>query len=323
MTVTIIQGDVRDVLPALPADSVDCIVTSPPYWGLRDYGCAGQIGLEPTLDAYLETMVDICRELRRVLKPSGTFWLNIGDSYAGSWGAQGRAGQMAGRSVVSARQIAAHPRGQTGTGSTKRIPGLKPKDLCLAPARLALALQADGWWVRSEIIWAKPNPMPESVTDRPTSAHEKIYLLTKSATYFYDAEAVKEASVSDHPSGNGFKRDARLSYADANGARGNDDQWIDVGGRRNLRNVWSINSKPFADAHFATFPPALAERCIKAGCPSGGNILDPFGGAGTTGLVADRLGRDCTLIELNQSYVDLSRTRIMDDAPLLTEIAAE
>lgn len=321
MTVTIIQGDVREKLAELPADHFDCIVTSLPYWGLRDYGVSGQIGLEPTLAVYIDTMVDVCRELWRVLKPSGTFWLNIGDSYAGSWGAQSRGSETAtstlqGSSMLSARQIRAHPKQMQGAGSMKKTPGLKSKDLCMVPARVALALQADGWWIRKEIIWAKPNPMPESVTDRPTSSHEKVYFLTKAERYFYDADAVREMD-GGKPSGNGFVRSERLTYA----GRGSQKQW-EPGGGRNLRDVWTIAMQPFHEAHFATFPPKLAERCIKAGCPEGGAVLDPFGGAGTTGMVADRLGRDCTLIELNPTYIEIARRRIEGEVPLFTKVVA-
>ena len=301
-TVEVWQGDALRCMEIIPSESIDCIVTSPPYWGLRDYGVDGQIGLEPTMAAYLETMAGVCREICRVLKPSGTFWLNIGDSYAGG----GRGGNPADSSF---RKQA------TNFGSlVKPTPlnatGLKAKDLCMIPNRLAIALQDDGWWVRSEIIWAKPNPMPESVTDRPTSSHEKIWLLTKGERYFYDAAAIAEPSVANHRSGNGFKRGARLTYADANGARGSDTQWTDVGGTRNARNVWTITTKPFKGAHFATFPPDLVERCIKAGCPPGGRVLDPFGGSGTTGLAAQRLGRDALLIEINPDYCEMARQRI-------------
>jgi DNA modification methylase len=307
--VEIWQGDALRCLELLPSDTFDCVVTSPPYWGLRDYGVEGQIGLEPTMAAYLATMIGVCRELRRVLKPSGTFWLNIGDSYSGSWGAQGRRITESDDPSWHGSQIKNHPRFASGTGSSKRS-GLKQKDLCMIPNRLAIALQDDGWWVRSEIIWAKPNPMPESVTDRPTSSHEKIWLLAKSERYYFDAAAIAEPSVADHGSGNGFKRDARLSYADASGARGSEEQWTGVSGTRNARNVWTISTKPFKGAHFATFPPDLAERCIKAGCPPSGRVLDPFGGAGTTGLVAQRLGRSALLIELNEGYCEMVRRRI-------------
>ena len=302
MTTTILTGDCREILKTLPSDSFDCVVTSPPYWGLRDYGVEGQIGLEPTMQEYLTTMVDVFRELRRVLKPEGTCWLNIGDSYAtvGGSGSQGKSGQRASRSF-------------TAEGSSKKgVPeGLKQKDLCMIPNRLAIMLQEDGWYVRSEIIWHKPNPMPESVRDRPTCAHEKVWLLTKSDKYFYDADAIREELV--------FAAVSRMNVAHAKGAGkivgSKYNQEVDKSGR-NARNVWSITPKPFKGAHFATMPPDLAERCIKAGCPVGGMVLDPFGGAGTTGLVANNLGRNATLIELNSNYVELADKRI-NEAPKL------
>ena len=224
------------------------------YWGLRDYGTAGQIGLEPTPDAFVARMVEVFREVRRVLRKDGTCWVNMGDAYNSQNGFHRGENYMDG----GAPKTIIYP---DRSGS-----GLKPKDLIGMPWRVAFALQADGWYLRSDVIWAKPNPMPESVTDRPTKAHEYVFLLTKSATYYYDSEAVKESAASDHPSGNGFKRDARLTYQNANGtARGNDQQWTDVGGSRNKRSVWTIATAPFPEAHFATFPPELPEICIKAG----------------------------------------------------------
>lgn len=323
MSVRIIHGDCRDVLAALPADSFDCIVTSPPYWGLRDYGVEGQIGLEPTLQEYLETMVGVCREIKRVLKPEGTFWLNIGDSYAANRGGTtppaetlsgGCNGWMEDGSRVN--------RGRKDGYNPSRDPkghGLKHKDLCMIPNRLAILLQDDGWYVRSEIIWAKPNPMPESVRDRPTCAHEKVWLLAKSSKYFYDANAISEPCL--------WGDGRRVVNVDtqknrALGLRPTREYGHKLDGGRNARNVWSIASQPYSGAHFATMPPALAERCIKAGCPQGGSVLDPFGGAGTTGLVADRLGRHATLIELNHEYRSLAEDRVTGDAPLFAEVTA-
>lgn len=267
------HGDVLDVLRELEAESVHCVVTSPPYWNLRNYQCDGQIGLEPTLEGFIAKMVEVFAEVRRVLRTDGTLWLNIGDSYA------------ANRSY----QVTDNKHVDVGNSHGMSIPnGLKSKDLCMVPARLALALQADGWWIRSEVTWCKTSPMPESVTDRPTSATEKVYLLTKNERYFYDAEAVKVPSVSDHPSGNGFKRDCRLSYD----GRGQDEQW-QVTPTRNLWNYWILGPEPYAHAHFATFPTALVEPCIKAStsergcCPKCGKPwrrivekLDPSGRLG-------------------------------------------
>lgn len=297
MTVTILTGDARDMLATLPTASVQCAVTSPPYFGLRDYQTAGQIGCEQTPEAYVAALVGVFQEMRRVLADDGTFWLVIGDSYAANRGYQ-----------VSDSKHKSHDFGKSN--AAKVPPGLKPKDLLMIPARVALALQAEGWYLRSHIIWHKPNAMPESVRDRPTNCHESVFLFAKQDRYYYDAEAIKEAAVSDHPSGNGFKRDARLTYRDENGARGNDAQWTGVGGLRNARNVWTINTKPYSGGHFATFPPGLAERCIKAGSRPGDTVLDPFFGAGTTALAAAPLGRDCIGIELNPAYVDLARERL-------------
>lgn len=306
--VDILVGDVHVELMFLPSNSHDCIVTSPPYWGLRDYCVEGQLGLEPTLEEYLSNMTTVFREARRVLRPSGTMWLVVGDSYA-----------------------------------AQRAPeGIRPKNLLMVPNRIALALQADGWFVRSEIIWHKSNPMPESVGDRPTCAHEKIWLLTKSERYFYDAEAIKEPVVKGYAGSSftegktgihqlgrasrkprrGDKQQAAADASNPSTARrigGFNDRWNaaeDAGAvmeMRNARNVWTIGCSPFPEAHFATFPPALVERCLKAGCPPHGRVLDLFGGAGTTGLVAARLGMSATLIELNPTYAAMARARIDRD----------
>jgi DNA modification methylase len=323
MTITLRQGCCQDVLPTLEAESVQCVVTSPPYYGLRDYGVAGQIGLEPSPQAYVDKLVAVFREVRRVLRKDGTCWLNLGDSYAGSWGAQGRSGQMADRSVISARQIAAHQHKQGRTGSIPEGSGLKPKDLVMIPARTALALQADGWWVRSKVIWNKPNPTPESCTDRPTSAYEEVFLLTRSERYFYDADAVRQPFADERmgcdggtaPSerNRGGRRDGFTKPSGINPS---------ANGGANLRNVWTIATSPFPGAHFATMPPELARRCILAGSRPGDTVLDPFAGSGTTGLVADRAGRHAVLIDLSPDYSAMSRARIEGDAPLFAEFAA-
>lgn len=307
-------GDALACLELVASNSIDCVVTSPPYWNLRDYGVVGQIGLEPTMAEYLATMVAVCRELRRVLKPSGTFWLVIGDCYSGLWGAQSRGhetpGTLGGGSMLLARQIKEHPR-TTRTGSADRT-GLKAKDLCMIPNRLAILLQDDGWWVRSEIVWSKPNPMPESVTDRPTNCHEKIWLLTKSAKYHYDAAAIRNPpseaflrEVVDGYTGSATKDSNRSGLSDVERALGS-----------NCRNVWTISPKPFKGAHFATFPPDLVERCILAGCPPGGLVLDSFSGSGTTAMVAARLGRRSLNFEINPDYVALARERVAAARPL-------
>ena len=315
MSVNIIRGNVLEVLPTLPDNHFDCIVTSPPYWGLRDYGVDGQIGLEPTMQGYLDTMVGVCRELRRVLKPEGTFWLNIGDSYAARIRQSGP--QHAGKLSRSSKGVL--------TSYNRPLPqGLKEKDLCMIPNRLAIALQEEGWYVRSEIIWHKPNPMPESVRDRPTSAHEKVWLLTKNEKYFYDADAIAEPVADSSVSRLSQNVSDQIGSIRGNGGAKPNGNMKAVGGleKRNSRNVWSITTKPFRGAHFATMPPELAERCMKAGCPVGGHVLDPFGGAGTTGLVAERNGRQATLIELNPEYISIASDRISEDTPLLAQVTA-
>jgi DNA modification methylase len=297
---TILTGDCLEVLRGLPDGMAQTSVTSPPYYGLRDYGCAGQIGLEDTPDAYVARLVDVFREVRRVLRDDGTLWLNLGDSYARA-GGEGGCGPNA--------QV-----GNTKSGEQRRnlVPPsrYKPKDLLGIPWMVAFALRADGWWLRQDIIWHKPNPMPESVTDRCTKAHEYVFLLTKSARYFYDADSIREA-----PTG----RTDVLSVINTGADNGREKRTLNNDGTigANARSVWPIATQPYSGAHFATMPPALAERCIKAGSKPGDMVLDPFGGAGTTGLVADRLGRSATLIELNPEYARLARERITADAPLL------
>lgn len=403
MAVRIINADVMEGLRQLPDASVHCVVTSPPYYGLRDYGtgtwtggieacnhvgheirtgagmealgekysgggkkatkvrtvqygqtCAkcgavridDQIGLEPTPDAFVSKLVAVFREVRRVLRTDGVLFLNLGDSYAndGKWG-----GSTGGKHVEGLH-------GKSGAGRRKVVTGLKPKDLIGMPWRVALALQADGWWLRQDIIWAKPNPMPESVTDRCTKAHEYIFVLTKSAKYFWDQDAIKERADFGFPNapdsiaspyGQGFTRRASAldtsarppgtrpqsgmtratigKKGNARGFRGGSYVDGEPGPRtetgnvpndtfsRNKRSVWTIATTPYPDAHFATFPPELPETCIKDACPAGGRVLDPFGGAGTTGMVADRLGCDAVLIELNPEYAAMARKRVARD----------
>jgi DNA modification methylase len=347
MTVTILCGDCRDVLRELPAASVHCVVTSPPYWGLRDYGTVGQIGLEPVPDAYVATMVEVFREVRRVLRKDGTLWLNLGDSYAGGGGF-----------CATAPSTATSKSGKYGTAgaamkSVGFVVGLKAKDLCGIPWRVAFALQADGWYLRQDIIWSKPNPMPESVTDRCTKAHEYLFLMAKSERYYFDQEAISEPITQSTverlsqptleqqegswrvPGKTNGPMKAVLPKRAARGKaltspRQDGSPWNENGGRgffpnadltRNKRSVWEVTTQPFSEAHFATFPPALIEPCILAGCPKDGTVLDPFGGAGTTGLVADRLQRNAVLIELNPQYVAMTRRRIESDAPLFAVVA--
>lgn len=453
MTVRFLIGDVRELLRELPDESVHCVVTSPPYWGLRDYGTARweggeascghaprrglqgktgqradrsftgsqpmgqvcsrcgarrvdhQLGLEPTLGEHIDAMVRVFREVRRVLRKDGTLWLNYGDCYATS---------VNGRSAADTKALGeddrtfcdkpfstvgpvyvTDPRTPDRRGNHSTLNGspppdtpgriaaggfIKPKDLCGVPWRLALALQDDGWWLRQDIIWHKPNPMPESIRDRCTKAHEYLFLLAKSERYYFDAEAIAEAaSENTHerrsmkmpdgwdtgPGAHGsFHRNGRekgkrhlpgnkthkgttayeegdarhrtkvglVEYAErqrklaepGSGTKNNssfDAAMAVMPPKRNKRSVWTVGTEPFSEAHFATFPTALIEPCIKAGSPVGGTVLDPFGGAGTTGLVADRLQRNAILIEINPEYVAMARRRIQGDAPLFVEAA--
>lgn len=315
MTVTILKGDCRSVLATLPAESVHCVVTSPPYFGLRDYGMAGQIGLEPTPDAFTAEIVRVFAALRRVLREDGTIWLNLGDSY------NAHPGQRKTTDKIGAKQ-------ETNAGSntigSRSVDGIKAKDLIGVPWLVAFALRADGWYLRQDIIWSKPNPMPESVRDRCTKAHEYLFLLSKSERYHYDADAIAEDSITGD-----VNRPRGSAGANNLDSRGNAAQGIgkplrdaEAALQRNRRSVWNVATAPYADAHFATFPPALIEPCILAGCPKGGTVLDPFGGAGTTGLVADRLGRNAVLIELNPDYADMAERRIKGDAGMFAEVVA-
>lgn len=304
MKATILVGDVRERLAEIPDESVRCCVTSPPYWGLRDYGEADQIGLEQTPEAYVAELVQVFREVRRVLADDGTLWLNLGDSYNGSGGAGGdysEGGLKEGQPKYPGRRFGA----------------LKPKDLVGIPWRVAFALQADGWWLRQDIIWHKPNPMPESVTDRCTKAHEYVFLLTKSARYYYDAEAVaEEALAKNHHDYTGTSYSAPGQAAHT----GNRHKELDGPMTRNRRSVWSITTKPFKGAHFAVMPEALAEPCVLAGSAPGDLVLDPFTGSGTVAVVALKHGRNFIGTELNPDYAQIAEHRISDDAPLLNEV---
>lgn len=301
----ILIGDCIESMKTLPDQSVDCCITSPPYWGLRDYGTEDQLGLEETPEEYVKNMVRVFREVKRVLKDEGTLWLNLGDTYSGS-------GKGA-WSNDEQREKNAHKTLEVYIPTRKEIPlagkiakGLKKKDLVGIPWRVAFALQADGWYLRQDIIWHKPNPMPESVTDRCTKAHEYIFLLSKSERYYFDNESIKENSKQDwgtrdrkngkyHNEGTGLNAHTGLekSYEKAN-----------------KRSVWSVTTKPYSGAHFATFSEELIEPCIIAGCPKYGTVLDPFGGSGTTGQVALKHNRNSILCEINPEYVKLMHKRI-------------
>lgn len=314
-TFRLLVGDCREMLRTLPDESVHCVVTSPPYWGLRDYGVNGQLGLEETPDEYVARMVEVFREVRRVLRSDGTLWLNLGDTYNAYNGNRGTESRYAGD-----RRTIGEPMFPPGHGLM--VPTLKPKDLVGIPWRVAFALQADGWYLRSDIIWHKPNPMPESVRDRPTKTHEYVFLLSKSERYFYDADAIKEPTRSLDPGHPSYRpNSARIAVEGRKEYHGKHEMsarsYNPAG--RNARSVWTIATRPYHGSHFATFPPELAERCILAGCPKGGTVLDPFAGSGTTGMVATGQGRNAVLIELNPDYAELIRERI---GPMLEEEVA-
>lgn len=303
--VKLLQGDCLSVVKTLPDQSVNCVITSPPYWGLRDYKVEGQFGLEPTPDLYVQHLVELFREIKRVLRDDGTVWLNLGDSY-NSQDAGKNPGGFQGKAM---RNNPLMNDAYTRNGATKKghIDGLKPKDLCGIPWRVAFALQADGWWLRSDIIWAKRNCMPESVKDRPTRSHEYIFLLSKSAKYYYDAEAIKEQSKAPDDNRGARNNRKRFPTEEINGIRG-----PGIYPMANKRDVWWVSTKPFKDAHFATFPEDLILPCVLAGCPINGTILDPFNGAGTTGVVALKNGRNYIGIELNPEYIAMSEKRIAE-----------
>jgi len=320
MTCQLIQGDCLEKLKELEAGTAHTCITSPPYYGLRDYGVSGQIGLESTPTEYVEKLVAVFREVRRVLRDDGTVWLNLGDSFNSA--ASNQNGKGLDGSIRSGNQA----RGR----NNHTWPGLKPKDLLGIPWRVAFALQADGWYLRSDIIWHKPNPMPESVTDRPTKAHEYLFLLSKRKRYYYDGDAIKEPSVDSWNPKKGFgtlRRKAdqltptQLRFQRTQFAHDTHHDDIDKTGR-NRRTVWTVATKPFKGAHFATFPPKLIEPCVLAGCPEGGTVLDPFAGAGTTGLVAIQHNRNFIGIELNAEYIRMARRRIRAAVPQPELVAA-
>lgn len=295
-------------LREMPDKVINCCVTSPPYYGLRDYGVDGQIGLEETPEMYVEKLVKVFDEVRRVLKDDGTLWLNLGDSYAGS----GKG--VCDRTDVQKEVYVPKPGGKESQ-MNKTPSGLKPKDLIGIPWMVAFALRASGWYLRSEIIWYKRNPMPESVTDRPTKAHEQIFLLSKSQRYYYDADAIKEDAVTEPTVRDKNKEGYVADYA--NGDRFSPGERIyGAEGKRNKRDVWDVTTKPFSEAHFATFPGDLISPCLLAGCPENGIVLDPFMGAGTTALVARKLGRQYVGFELNPEYIEIANKRIYNEIGL-------
>ena len=311
---TIEFGDCRDTMRRWAADGVKAqmCVTSPPYFGLRDYGHEGQIGLEPTPEAYVSELVEVFRCVRDVLSDDGTLWLNIGDSYARQAGDDSKKDPRS----INTGYAAVVAGGGAKKGNNRPPEGVKPKDLLGIPWRVAFALQQDGWYLRQDIIWHKPNPMPESVRDRCTKAHEYLFLLSKSDRYYFDHEAMREPCSEDmqrraakgHTRGAGGKVDA--SRQDAATLRGKHAKTIDVSNGRNRRSVWTVATRPYKGAHFATFPPALIEPCILAGSRLNDVVLDPFMGSGTTAQVALQHGRQYLGCELNSTYEPLQQQRV-------------
>lgn len=306
----LLLGDCLEQLKTLPDCLIQTCVTSPPYWGLRDYGVEGQLGLEKTPEEFVAKLVVIFREVRRVIKDDGTLWLNLGDSYCGGGNNRGN------NSPISAKQGSNQGAvGQVAQHGVHKFKSdvIKPKDLAGIPWRVAFALQADGWYLRQDIIWHKPNPMPESVRDRCTKSHEYIFLLSKSDRYLFDHEAIREPTA--FPRGPGNKQRNRIPPGETvldSGAGNIRGSLHKIGPRevRNKRSVWTVSTKPFKGAHFATFPPDLIEPCIMAGSRPGDLVLDPFAGAGTTGVVAKKHGRDFIGIELNPEYRAMAIERI-------------
>ena len=306
----ILEGSVFDRLKDIEDESIQCVVTSPPYWGLRDYGEDEQLGLEETPEEFVDNLVKMFREVKRVLRKDGTVWLNLGDSYCG----------VGSHNNKHTTKKSLNWNGSEETNNSLRpggVHGLKPKNLVGIPWKVAFALQSDGWYLRQDIIWHKPNPMPESVQDRCTKSHEYIFLLTKSAKYFYDADAIREpvSEISlkraeygwdcDRPSTKNASMNGKGIHTKKMGNR-----FVNPDGR-NKRSVWTITTKPYKGAHFATFPPELPELCIKAGSREGEIVLDPFFGSGTTGWVAQRLGRKWIGVELNPEYIKIAEKRFM------------
>lgn len=331
-TVTSLHGDAIEQLRTLPDESVHTCITSPPYWALRDYKMPGQIGLERTPEEYVARIVAVFAEVRRVLRDDGTLWVNIGDSY-NAWNANRSKSKG-----YNLSNLEAQPKLPGGYGLT--APNLKPKDMVGIPWMVAFTLRADGWYLRSEIIWHKPNPMPESICDRPTKAHEQIFLLSKRETYYYDADAIKEPCSEDTHAR--YARDRSNNHKNADGGPGNQTMaksmkhmlrprgvtpkaeaadentrakasWMEsMSGpveMRNKRSVWTVTLDGYSEAHFATYPPSLIRPCVLAGCPVGGTVLDPFGGSGTTGMVAIEEGRNAILIDINPEYVEMQKRR--------------
>lgn len=303
---TILCGDVLEKIKEIPDNYVNCVVTSPPYYGLRNYGIDGQIGLEQTPEEYVNKMVEVFREVRRVLASDGVCWLNLGDSYYNYRPGRGQA--LNKQTFSKTSQDLPQECARRGN----KLVGFKEKDLLMIPARCAIALQADGWTLRSDIIWNKPNPMPESVFDRPTKSYEHIFLLTKSPKYFYNGDAIREPAkdwgTRDRSKGKYTSGDVPISGGKHGGLK--NANFAERG--KNRRDVWTIQTSSYRGAHFATMPATIPEFCIKAGCPDGGIVFDPFSGSGTTAMVAKALGCNYLCIELNPKYIEMAEKRIAE-----------
>lgn len=339
----IINSDCIEGMKALPDESVDCCVTSPPYFGLRDYGHEGQIGLEETPEHFVQKMVEVFTEVKRVLKKEGTLWLNLGDSYtsAGRTRTEEQTTRNTGLKSGLGTQLAARNQ------PAKRGVGLKDKDLIGIPWMVAFALRSSGWYLRQDIIWHKPNPMPESVTDRCTKAHEYIFLLSKSQKYYYDHEAIKVDALTNENRPAGVVRNRLYEYDSKE--NNNPEAYLkpkkqptieqetaflgnaptnlyrcggSEDGKANKRSVWTVTTKPFSEAHFATFPEDLIVDCIKAGCPEDGVVLDPFMGAGTTALVSSKLNRNFIGFELNAEYIEIAKKRLQNELGMFNKLIA-
>tara|TARA_Y100000356_G_scaffold58305_1_gene47298 strand:+ start:12834 stop:13787 length:954 start_codon:yes stop_codon:yes gene_type:complete len=304
----ILVGDCLETLKSLPDNHINCCVTSPPYYNLRDYDNDNQIGLESSPEEYVNNLVKVFREVKRVLKDDGTLWLNLGDSYASRQSARDRVSGYSDKQSTNKGKL----------GGKQDIPlGLKQKDLIGIPWRVAFALQQDGWYLRQDIIWHKPNPMPESVKDRCTKSHEYIFLLSKSPKYYYDYKAIREDSINPKETARRMKLPVMTGSKHESGGFSKNGAKHTPGikpfdGKKNKRSVWTVNVKSYREAHFATYPPKLIKPCILAGCPEGGVVLDPFAGAGTTGLVALSNKRKAILCELNKDYVEIIKRRLLD-----------
>jgi len=311
---TIIIGDNRQTLKALPAQSVQTVITSPPYWGLRDYGQPDQIGLETSPNDYVEQLCQVFDEVWRVLRDDGTLWLNLGDSYASFRDSKATPDSLRigdGTKVASAANR---------NPNSLREAGLKHKDLVGIPWKVAFALQARGWYLRQDIIWAKPNPMPESVTDRCTKSHEYLFLLTKSPKYYFDNQAIKEDGVI--PAGTKAAKGSVNRKAQA-GVNARPPEYKIYDGKRNKRDVWTVTTKPYREAHFATYPPELILPCILAGSTTDDLILDPFSGSGTTGVVAMQNNRNYLGLELSPDYAAISEKRLKDACGMFGEVQVQ